>query len=109
MPITILELFFKRRKYKRSHKLYKSLQLGPNFTSAHNNLGTALKEKGDITAAINSYNTALKLEPSNPDIHNNLGAALKEKGDLLAATTSYKTALKIEPNNPEIHNNLGAT
>ena len=84
-----------------------ALQLKPNYPDAHNNLGNALKEQGDLTAAIASYNTALQLKPNYPDAHNNLGNALKEQGDLTAAIASYNTALQLKPNYPDAHNNLG--
>ena len=86
--------------------LRKTLQLNPNYPDAHNNLGLALKEQGDLAAAIASFNTALKLKPNYPDAHNNLGNALKEQGDLTAAIASYNTALKLKPNYPEAHLNL---
>jgi len=87
--------------------LKKTLELNPNCPDSHNNLGNALKEKGNLQAAITSYSTALKLNPNNPEIHNNLGVALKEQDDLSAAIECYKTALLLNPNLSEIYDNLG--
>jgi len=87
--------------------LSKALQLKPNYPGAHNNLGNALKEQGDLTAAIASYNSALQLKPNFPDAHNNLGSALHEQGDLNAAIASYNSALQLKPNFPDAHYNLG--
>ena len=87
--------------------LRKALQLKPNYPEAHNNLGVALKEQGDLTAAIASYKNALQLKPNHPEAHNNLGTALKEQGDLNAAIASYNNALQLKPNHPETHYNLG--
>ena len=87
--------------------LRKALQLKPNYPEAHNNLGVALKEQGDLTAAIASYKKALQLKPNHPEAHNNLGTALKEQGNLNAAIASYNNALQLKPNHPETHYNLG--
>ena len=87
--------------------LQRALEIKPNFPEAHNNLGNALKEQGDLVAATASYNTALQLKPNYPEAHNNLGNALKEQGDLIAAIASYNTALQLNPNFPDAHYNLG--
>ena len=39
--------------------LGRTLEIKPNYPEAHYNLGLALKEQGDLTAAITSYNSAL--------------------------------------------------
>ena len=62
------------------------------------NLGNALKELGDLDAAIASYNVALKLNPSYTEAHINLGNTLSEQGDLAAAIDSYYSALLLSPN-----------
>ena len=89
--------------------LRKSLELEPNNSDTHNNLGVALKKNGDLTAAIAYYKSALRLKPNFPEAHNNLGIALQEHGDLNAAIASYNLALQLKPNFPEAHNNLGVT
>ncbi|MHA3961312.1 tetratricopeptide repeat protein, partial [Synechococcus sp. LTW-G] len=69
----------------------------------------ALKEQGNLDAAIASYNTALQLKPNYTEAHNNLGNALKEQGNLDAAIASYNTALQLKPNYPEAHWNSSLT
>ena len=70
------------RRLNRCHCLlqHRSAQAQPPRSPQH--LGAALQEQGDLTAAIASVNTALKLKPNYPGAHNNLGVALKEQGDL---------------------------
>ena len=46
-----------------------------NCPEAHNNLGIALQEQGDLTAAIASFNTALQLKPNYPDAQSNFSMA----------------------------------
>ena len=100
-------VYLMQGSYTKSIPLLKKvIQLEPNDPDAHNNLGIALKELGDLDDAIASYNTALQLKPNYPDAHNNLGNALKQKGDLTAAVASYNTAIKLNPSDPDAHNNL---
>jgi Flp pilus assembly protein TadD len=74
----------------------------------HNNLGTALFEKGVLNAAIQEYQMALQTNPNYTKAHYNLGVVLAEKGDLDAAIREYQIVLRISPNDMEAHNNLGA-
>ena len=85
----------------------KALKINPDYPDAYNNMGNALKDKGDLEAAIESYKQALKIKPDYAQAYNNMGIALKGKGDLEAAIESYKQALKIKPNYAEAYNNMG--
>ena len=85
----------------------KALKINPDYPDAYNNMGNALKDKGDLEAAIESYKQALKIKPDYAQAYNNMGIALKGKGDLEAAIESYKQALKIKPNYAEVYNNMG--
>ena len=80
----------------------KVLQLNPNHTDAHNNMGMALYDQGRFDEAVESYQKAVKLEPDFADAHYNLGNALKQKGDLKQAIESYKSSLAINPDDIEI-------
>ena len=66
-----------------------------------------LKDQGDLSAAIDSYKTALHLNPNYPEAQTNLGNALQQQGNLTAAINSYKASLKLNPNSAEAHYNLG--
>jgi predicted TPR repeat methyltransferase len=71
-------------------------------------MGNVLKDKGDLDAAIDSYNQAIKINPDYAEAYSNLGAALKDKGELDAAIDSYKQAIKIKPDYADAYSNLGA-
>ncbi|MDA9057869.1 tetratricopeptide repeat protein [Candidatus Thioglobus sp.] len=86
----------------------KALKIKPDYADAHNNMGNALKDKGDLEAAIQSYKQALKIKPDYAQAYSNMGIALKGKGDLNAAISSYKQALKIKPDYAEAYNNMGS-
>jgi predicted TPR repeat methyltransferase len=70
-------------------------------------MGTALKAQGDLGAAIDSYNQAIKIKPDYAEAHNNMGNALKDKGDLDAAIDSYQKAIKIKPDYADAYSNMG--
>jgi len=70
-------------------------------------MANALKDKGDLEAAIVSYQQALKIKPDYAEAYNNMGVALQDKGDLKAAINSYQQALKIKPDYAEAYSNMG--
>ena len=85
-----------------------TLEVTTNNSLPHNNLGVALKNQGDIAAAIEHYQQALRIKPDLAEAHNNLGVALKDQGDIAAAIEHYQQALRIKPDYEKAHNNLAA-
>jgi serine/threonine-protein kinase len=79
----------------------------PKLAAAHNNLGNALRAKGDRDGAIAAYRTAVEIDPKDAPAHNNLGTALCEKKDLAGAIAAYQRAIALDPDFPEAHCNLG--
>ena len=68
-----------------------ALKIKPDYADAYNNMGVALRNKGELEAAIDSYKQALKIKPDYAEAYNNMGIALlRNKGDLEAAIDSYK-------------------
>lgn len=80
----------------------------PDNAWAANNLGYALKEKGELNAAIEQYAIAININKDDAKTYNNLGVALEEKGLTDEAIRQYLRAIMINPNDAEAHNNLGA-
>ena len=74
---------------------------------AHNNLGTALIENGNLNDAITHFQKALRINPDDAEAHNNLGGALLQKGQVDEAIAQIRMALQSAPNSPIVHNNLG--
>ena len=74
---------------------------------AHNNLGNALLQKGNVEEAIAHFQKALQIYPDYAGAHNNLGNALIKKGSVDEAIAHYQRALQITPDSAEAHNNLG--
>ena len=85
----------------------KALELNPEDSRGHNNLGVALFDSGKIDEAISEYRKSLELNSTSSQAHNNLGSALAEKGDLQEATTQLEQAVELNPDNGAARVNLG--
>jgi tetratricopeptide (TPR) repeat protein len=83
------------------------LAKNPNSWMAHNNLGNALFQKGQLDDAVAQYQKALETNPDDAQAHNNLGNALFQKGELDDAVAHYQKALEINPKYAQAHSNLG--
>jgi tetratricopeptide (TPR) repeat protein len=75
---------------------------------AHNNLGTALFQRGDLNGATNQYQAALQIRPDYEEAHFNLGTALLQSGDAEGAINEFQTALRLQPDHAQAHINLGS-
>ncbi len=85
------------------------LRLNANNVDAHNNLGVALADRGQIDLAVLHYKEAVRLNPSIGNVHFNLGNAYAEQGKPGDAIGEYEEALRLDPKFAEAHNNLGNT
>ncbi|MBF2073012.1 MAG: tetratricopeptide repeat protein [Synechococcales cyanobacterium C42_A2020_086] len=74
---------------------------------AYNNLGNLLKTRGDLNAALATYQTCIRLDAAFAQGHYNLGLTLKSMGQLEAAITHYQTAIQLNPRYAEAYQNLG--
>ena len=80
----------------------------PACWMAHNNLGVALADAGDLSGAIMHYERALQLKPDYEVAHNSLGKSLWELGRQAEAMPHFAEAVRLRPTYPEAQNNLGA-
>ena len=88
--------------------LYKKvLEIDPNLTNAHNNLGKILSTTGDYQGAINCFEKVIEINPNYAEAHNSLGIMLSTTKEFQRAITCFEKAIKINPNYAEAHNNLG--
>ncbi|MGB8354402.1 MAG: tetratricopeptide repeat protein [Chthoniobacteraceae bacterium] len=78
----------------------------PHAWSMQNNFGVALKQQGDLIAAIACYHQALRDNPRYMEARNNLGNALTATGDLPGAEAEFIEASHLAPTNPEVLGNL---
>ena len=84
----------------------RTLELRPNFLTAHYNLGTLLAQTGQLDAAITSLRQAVACEPAlkageTParvaNVHNNLATALAQTGALAEAIEHYQASIRLDP------------
>jgi tetratricopeptide (TPR) repeat protein len=104
----VLGLALKMQGKDALQAMKRSTELLPNDAEAHNNLGNAQRDLGQVNDAVTSFRQALKIQPSYAEAHNNLGNALKDLGDFDAAVASFRQALRIKPGVADIHWNLSA-
>ena len=87
----------------------KSVQLEPQDSAAHNNLGNTLKVLGRLEESEASYRKAITLKPDFAEAHYNLGNTLKELGRLEESEASHRKTIALKPDYAEAHYNLGHT
>jgi Tfp pilus assembly protein PilF len=87
--------------------LREAIRLKKDFAEAHNNLGNALADKGQLDEAIKEYREAIRLKKDDAMAHSNLGTVLREKGQLDEAITAYREAIRLKKDWAEAHCNLG--
>ena len=84
----------------------KCVQLEPQDSAAHNNLGNTLKVLRRLNEAEASYRKAITLKPDFTEAHRNLGTTLQELGRLEEAMNSYTKAIELNPHSPWLIQNL---
>ena len=58
----------------------RAIEIDPNYSMAHNNLGIALKKTGDLKGAVENYRRAIEIDPKNKDAYHNLFILMETKG-----------------------------
>lgn len=84
--------------WKDNISLYRhTLDVTSNNYIILNNLGITLAEQGQVDAAIQAYQEALRIWPRSVTAHVNLGAALADQGKFEEAISHYNEALRLKP------------
>lgn len=79
----------------------------PTKARGHNNLATALYEKGDFEGALKEFNDAIKCDSNYGEPHVNLASIYQMRGDVDTALKHYARAMEIGEAHPEMFHNLG--
>ncbi|MBU4174851.1 MAG: TRC40/GET3/ArsA family transport-energizing ATPase [Actinobacteria bacterium] len=97
-----------RGEYDLAEKEYlKAIDVAPDYSWAHNNLGIIYKRMGRFEKAIKAYERAVEITPGFTEAFDNLGIAYFELGLLELAIGSYEKSIELNPDNHRAHNNLG--
>jgi len=83
-----------------------NVQKNPADFEAHYNLAAMLQAKNQLAAAVNEYETAVRLRPDDAAANNGL-AALLAAGQPRPATAILNQAIEARPDYAEAHYNLG--
>ena len=60
----------------------KALDINPDLSAAHYNLGSVLHQQGELTEALSSYRRVCEIDPNLTSAFLNCGRILQELGDL---------------------------
>ena len=79
----------------------------PKASVLYNLLGASNAGLKRYDAAIENFESAMKLNPNKAEAYLNLGNALRNKGNLEEAITRYNKAIEIEPGLIDVYSSLG--
>jgi tetratricopeptide (TPR) repeat protein len=74
---------------------------------AHTNLGVTLQQKGDLTAAIESFKLAVTIKPDYTEVYYLMASSYLNIGDVRASIDCYQEAVNNNPVNIGALNHLG--
>jgi Flp pilus assembly protein TadD len=84
-----------------------ALEVRPDFGRARNNLGVALRRRGQVEAAIEQYKLALQKDPKFAEARSNLGAAYYSLGRVDDAIQEFEAAARVGGSNAYYYHHLG--
>jgi len=84
----------------------RALEIDPEFTDAHCNLGAVLYNDGRRDEARTCFERALQLDPGHLESNLNLANILEEENRNEAALQHYKASLRADPLRADVHLNL---
>lgn len=88
-------------------QLFQQALASARSAEAEKNLGNALVQLGDLSAAESAFRRALAINPDHLAALNNLGILERQLGRLPSAERLLRRALLIAPNDSEVLTNLG--
>lgn len=108
IPSLMIVSSIQASRWKDSISLFShSLSVTQGNYVAHNNLGTALMDGGEITEAKVHFIEVLKLRPKHFTARSNLGVILIYQGKLEEAIEQFSEALRLKPDFVKAYSNLG--
>jgi tetratricopeptide (TPR) repeat protein len=83
-----------------------TLKRNPASWMAHNNIGMAYNERGEIDRALTHYGDAIRLKPDFAPARYNRGIVLFKRGDVAEAMAEFTEAVRVAPRDPRAAYNL---
>jgi tetratricopeptide (TPR) repeat protein len=87
--------------------LQRAIQIFPEYSEAHNNLGARYLKMGQLDKALQEFQTTIALDPAFVMAQINLGVALINKVNYPQAEAAARRALQLEPQSRPAHYVLG--
>lgn len=97
--------------YSRGQSAYGGVRILDDLAVAaiiESNRGVAALRRGDLPAARDRLETAVRLDPDLGAVHANLGLVRWRMGEDAAALSSFRAGLEVEPGSPSLLQNLAA-
>jgi tetratricopeptide (TPR) repeat protein len=99
-------LAYQAKDFARAVPLYESvIALQPNHAEAHYKRGNALKDLGQLAAALASYAAAIEHKPDFPYAWCNRGVVQQSLAQYDDALASFDRAIELDPKDPIAHSN----
>ncbi|MDE2179458.1 MAG: tetratricopeptide repeat protein [candidate division NC10 bacterium] len=83
-----------------------AVEIDPDYTMGHNNLGVAYLDLGEYDYAIGEFKRALRAVPELRVAYLNRGVAYLKNGDTARAEADLQRAAALDPTDPDPHVNL---
>jgi tetratricopeptide (TPR) repeat protein len=100
--------YYYKREYAKAIEQYEIILNDPNYTTAWNNKGEALRNLAKYEEAINCLDRAIEIEPNYASAWYNKGLALEGVAKYEEAIRCYDKVIEIDPNYAYALNNKGA-
>ena len=87
----------------------RSIDIDPNYSVAHYNIGTAHYMRGDFFESLHHLSKSIELDPDNIRAHLNAGFAARATGDYENAIRFWDAGVRLDPENDELCYNIAWT
>jgi tetratricopeptide (TPR) repeat protein len=89
--------------------LLQAVENDQNDFKSRQRVGNIFLQRGDLEAARDQYQEAVRLAPDNPELHSNLGVVYTRMGESGLAEERFRAALAIHPDSSHYQLQLAAT
>ncbi|MCD6153554.1 MAG: tetratricopeptide repeat protein, partial [Syntrophobacterales bacterium] len=96
------DLFAKGDVESALNAFTETIEINPNFATAHNNLGVLYWQTGEVQKAVDHFARALEIDPNDRDTILNCGELFKSLEKVEDAKNIYSSYLQKNPNDKEI-------